>query len=159
MREKIMLLLHQRGKLGEANDGLDIALILLDEENLKLQYAGANSPMYIVREDRNTFKITRYKPDKMPIGIHYNSNKPFKNIDIELLTGDTIYISTDGYVDQFGGTEGKKYMSKNFKEKLISIQEKTMVEQKNILEDEIMEWKGKNEQVDDILIIGVRIFK
>ncbi len=158
LREHIIISLHQSGKQGEAADGMDIALCVLDEEKMELEYSGANNPLYLLRQNESAeFEIITYKPDKMPIGIYYNMQSNFNKHTIKLLTNDRIYIFTDGYEDQFGGEEGKKFLSKNFRTLLQSIQKYSMDEQKTQLEQTLELWKGNNEQVDDILIIGIKI--
>jgi len=135
-----------------------------------LQYAGANNPLFIIRKGAKSSEIYKealpfkeglggavIKPDKQPIGYLTAEQKPFTHHEIQLQTGDTIYIFSDGYVDQFGGPQNKKFMIKRFRELLLSIQEKSMNEQKEILDKNIEDWRGNKDQVDDILVIGVRI--
>jgi serine phosphatase RsbU (regulator of sigma subunit) len=98
-----------------------------------------------------------FKPDKMPIGIHREKSDPFSNHDIDIEIGDALYMFSDGYVDQFGGARQKKFMTKNFKELLIRINKKPMKEQRNILDNTMQEWMGAVEQIDDILVLGLRI--
>ncbi|MBL1233313.1 MAG: DUF4154 domain-containing protein [Flavobacteriales bacterium] len=149
----------------DVKDGMDIALCSLklseksefSESYATLQYAGANNSLYII--SKNTAgenELIEIKPDKQPIG-KVDSPTPFTTHSISLKKGDTIYVFTDGYADQFGGEKGKKMMYKPFKNLLLSIQDKNMSEQKNILEKHFKEWKGGLEQVDDVCILGVRI--
>ncbi len=141
----------------EVNDGMDIALCSLQfsESSAILKYAGANNALYIVKANDKE-KLVEIKPNKQPIG-KVDNPEPFNQHKIELQKGDTIYMFTDGFADQFGGKKGKKLMYKPFKNLLLSIQEKTMNEQKALLEKYFEEWKGSLEQVDDVCIIGVRI--
>ncbi len=144
----------------DVRDGMDIALcsIKYKVESKKsqttaiLQYAGANNPLWIVRDH----ELIDIRPDKQPIGKHFK-NSSFTPHSIELKKGDTIYIFSDGYADQFGGPKGKKFMYKPFKNLLLSIQDKDMDDQKEILEQRFNEWKGNLEQVDDVCVIGIRI--
>ncbi len=154
----------------EVKDGMDIALCSLDGN--KLEYAGANNPLWIVRhaeldaasekeqipnQVRNDeYELIEIKADKQPIG-KYAENKPYTTHKIELQKGDSIYIFTDGYADQFGGEKSKKFKAANFKKLLLSIQEKTMEEQRDIIDQAFKDWKGNLEQIDDVCIIGVRI--
>ena len=101
--------------------------------------------------------LIEIKPDKQPVGYHYGEQKPFTNHEIKLQKGDTIYIFSDGYQDQFGGQRGKKFMSKRFRQLFIDIQTMNMEEQKEHLDKTIEEWKEGREQVDDILVIGVKV--
>ncbi|MDF1671907.1 MAG: tetratricopeptide repeat protein [Vicingaceae bacterium] len=136
----------------EANikDGMDIALCLLN--NLELQYAGANNPLWIIRNN----EIIETKGDKQPIGKYMNK-MPFTNHTVNLQNGDTIYLLTDGFPDQFGGEKGKKYKYKPLKEKLLSINSLPLLEQKELLYKEFSEWKGELEQIDDVCLVGIRI--
>ncbi|MCW8897806.1 MAG: YfiR/HmsC family protein [Flavobacteriales bacterium] len=143
----------------EVKDGMDIALcsLQLSESSATLQYAGANNSLYII--SKNTTgenELIEIKPNKQSIGKVDNPT-PFTTHNISLKKGDTIYVFTDGYADQFGGEKGKKMMYKPFKNLLLAIQDKSMSEQKIILEQHFKEWKGGLEQVDDVCIIGVRI--
>ncbi|HEX2969495.1 MAG TPA: SpoIIE family protein phosphatase [Bacteroidales bacterium] len=134
------------------NDGMDIALCSITED--RLQFSGANRPLWIVREG----KLIETKPTRQGIGSIMNPD-PFMTNVIPLQKGDTIYLFSDGYVDQFGGRKFKKYMSAQFKDQLISINSNTMSEQKRLLEKAFFEWKGENEQTDDICILGIRILE
>ena len=115
LRKLVIKLLKQRGEEGEAADGMDVSLIKLSDNNSKILYAGANSSLYIIRNS----KLIIYKGDRMPIGIHMHYEKPFTNQEIELQSGDMIYMFTDGYADQFGGSLNKKFRYKQFQELLI----------------------------------------
>ncbi len=154
LRKYVINSLHQTGKSGESQDGMDLALCVLDYDTHKLQYSGANNPLYLIREK----ELIEYKADKMPIGIyHEKTGVDFKRHDIDVKKGDVLYLFSDGYVDQFGGEKHKKFMKKNFKELLINIHKKPMHEQYSILDETIEKWKGDIEQVDDIVVIGVRV--
>lgn len=146
--------MDQTGKKDEAKDGMDLALCILDSESKHLQYSGAYNPLYLYRNN----ELLETKADKMPIGIYMKERDSFTNHEIQLQKGDTFYIFSDGYVDQFGGENGGKFKSKQFKELLSTIQDKSMEEQKEILDETIEAWRGeKFEQLDDICVIGVRI--
>ena len=156
-------------KSGEdVKDGMDLALCSLrfDISSSKLdksarvatlQYAGANNPLYIVtKNEKGIAELFEIKPNKQPIGKYFRQES-FTNHEVELRKGDSIYIFTDGYADQFGGPKGKKMMYKPFKDLLLNIQDKSMNEQKEILEQYFNDWKGSLEQVDDVCVIGVRV--
>lgn len=151
LREKIIFSLKQRE--GENKDGMDISILSFDAITNTVEFAGANNPLWLIRKGI----IEEVKADKQPIGLHYGEAKPFNNHVIELQKEDSLYIFTDGYADQFGGIDGKKFKYKKLQNLLLSIQDQHMVEQGVILNEKINGWKGNLEQVDDILIIGVRI--
>ncbi len=153
LREKIKKSLHQTGKQDEAKDGMDVAFCLYHKESKMLEYAGANNPLYIIKEKN----LMEYKADKMPIGIYFREKENFTNHTIRLNEGDAMYLFTDGYVDQFGGNKGGKFLSGRFKELLLEIHNLEMNEQKRIVEDTFLKWKGDNPQVDDILVMGIRV--
>jgi len=136
----------------EVNDGMDICLCKLNTKTNELEYAGANNSLYIVRNK----KLIDYKADKQPIGTHIHNN-PFTNHKMDLQPNDSIYLFTDGYADQFGGKNGKKFKYKPFKELLVSISEKSLSDQKKHLSSTFNNWKGDLEQIDDICIIGIKI--
>ena len=153
LREMVMKALHQTGDTSEAADGMDIALCIYDREKKIMQYAGANNPIYIIRGG----VAIEYKPDRMPIGISGQEEKPFSSLYLDVKKGDMLYLFTDGYVDQFGGPEGKKFKYDPFKALLISVAGKKAEKQRDILYEEFSRWKGDHLQVDDILVMGIRI--
>ncbi|MFH2094869.1 MAG: SpoIIE family protein phosphatase, partial [Bacteroidota bacterium] len=138
----------------EVRDGMDIALCTL--KGNMLSYSGANNPLWIIRNKTAEIpSIEEIKPDKQPIG-KYDSEKPFTTHSIELAKGDTFYIFSDGYADQFGGPQGKKFKYKAFKNLLLDIHNRPMSDQKSLLNNEFDNWKGSIEQVDDICVVGVK---
>ncbi len=143
--------LNKHSEENSVRDGMDLAMCAIDKENRTLEYAGANNPLYIIRN--NEIMVT--KADKFAIGSM--TGEKYTNHTIQLEEGDTIYVFSDGYADQFGGEKGKKFMYKKFRELLKSIKDLPMTEQKTILDNEIEAWKGSYEQIDDILVIGVKI--
>ena len=153
LKAKIMGALHQTGKEGEAADGMDIALCVLNKEKTILQYSGAFNPLFIFQGG----ELKEYKADRMPIGIHYGEAVSFTNYEVNVSKGDTIYLFSDGLYDQFGGPDGSKYKKSNLKKLLSEIYYRPMVEQRNIIETELANWKGSGDQIDDITIIGIRI--
>lgn len=152
LRKEIIKSLKQRGVSGEQKDGMDMALIAINHETNMLQFAGANNPLYLIRNG----EFTEYKPDKMPIAI-YDRMDNYTVQEIQLISGDQLYLFSDGYPDQFGGPKGKKFMYKRFKELLTEISSKSMYEQKSILEKEFNNWKGETEQIDDVVVLGIKI--
>jgi len=138
----------------DVKDGMDLSLCALNLKTNILTYAGANNPLWIIR--KNAKEIEEIKGCKQPIGSFEMSN-PFMSHSVQLSKGDTIYIFTDGFVDQFGGPRGKKLKSKAFRKLLLSIQELSIDKQKNVIVETFENWKGNLEQVDDVCIIGVEI--
>ncbi len=135
-------------------DGMDIAICVIDYKNNTLEYAGAYNPLYFIRDG----EMTVTKADKFAIGSHADyPEKKYTTHKIELKKDDVFYIFSDGYADQFGGPKGRKYMYKSFRELLLKIHEKPLDEQMSILDQENDNWMGKEVQVDDIIIIGVKI--
>jgi len=172
LKKLVINSLHQTGVSDETKDGMDMALCIIDKKTLNLEFAGAYNPLYLIRNkqvknklpDKNlevsmetaTHNLFQIRADRMPIGIHFRE-KPFTNHTIKLEKDDTIYLFSDGYVDQFGGEKERKFMAKRFKELLLSIQFETMEKQKEILDNRLKEWRGNLGQVDDVLVLGIEI--
>jgi serine phosphatase RsbU (regulator of sigma subunit) len=131
---------------------MDIALCSLQGNNL--QYAGAHNPLWIIRNGQD--EVEEIKADKQPIGKFENSS-PYNTKTVELFKGDTFYVFSDGFADQFGGPKGKKFMSGKFKKLLLSIQDKPIALHKELLDKAFEDWKGDLEQLDDVCVIGVRV--
>ena len=157
LRKQIRNSLRQHGQAEESKDGIDMALCVIDEKNNTLQYSGANNPLYLIRDKNGAPELTEFKSDRMPLGYYPGSFKTFTNKDIQLEYGDVFYLFSDGFVDQKGGKDNRKFMSKNFKDLLLKIHQEPMHEQKNILDKTLADWIGENSQIDDILVIGVRV--
>ncbi len=168
LRKEVIHSLQQKGERGEQKDGMDIALCTLDLVNMKLQFAGANNPLYLIRNSNlekvgvirselsGDDRLYEIKGDPMPIGISDRMDN-FSFHEIDIFKGDSFYLFTDGYPDQFGGPNCKKFGYKQFRELLLKSHSKTMPDQKTSLEKEFNEWMGNNNQIDDILVIGFRI--
>jgi serine phosphatase RsbU (regulator of sigma subunit) len=154
LHEGIRKTLHQ--DRNDSRDGMDIAICKLNLKTRKLEYAGANRPLWIIR--KGDTEVTEIKADKQPVGgLETGYHKTFTNKEEVLSEGDRIYLSSDGYADQFGGTKGKKFMVRNFQALLLSIRNQPMKDQEEALRQNFNQWKGNAEQVDDILIIGVEV--
>ncbi len=153
LRDYIIKSLHQTGAANESKDGIDIALCIIDSEKQKLQFAGAHNPLYIIKN--NEIKII--KGDRMPVSIHQNAHKSFENHEIDFEENDIIYMFSDGYYDQIGGPKYRKFMSRNFQTLLMDIHKKPMEIQQQILDKTLEDWKGENIQLDDILVIGIKL--
>jgi len=145
---------NETENISGVKDGMDIALCIIDYKNMKAQFAGANNPLCLVRNN----EMIQIKGNKMAIGGNFDDELPkFTNHEMDLQKGDVLYTFSDGYPDQFGGHDGRKFMVKKFRELLLKIHKSPIEEQEKILEDHLEEWRGKEEQVDDIIIIGVKI--
>ncbi len=153
LRSSVINSLHQTGEVGGSKDGMDIAIYVIDEKTNILEFAGANNPLIYIRDN----ELTHVKSDKMPIGIHVRANEPFTTHTLELKPGDCIYTFSDGYADQFGGPEQRKFMTKNLKDLLLEIHNLPMTEQKEKLHKTLLDWHGDSPRIDDIVVMGVRI--
>ena len=145
--------LKQNNTDSKSRDGMDIALCSFDFKNRQIQYSGANRVLYKISKG----ELTEYSPTKSAIGGFTAENFEYKNNNIDYVSGDVFYFFTDGYADQFGGDMGKKLMTKNFKRLLISIADKPLIEQKEEIRKTFVSWKGDYEQIDDVLVIGVKV--
>jgi serine phosphatase RsbU (regulator of sigma subunit) len=156
LRKGVIKALGQTGTSGEQKDGMDISLCSINLETLEMQWAGANNPCLIIKDG----KMIELKADKMPIAIFDIMDK-FNLQYVKLQKNDIIYIASDGYADQFGGPDNKKFMSTRFKEFLLTISNKSMVEQKDLLDKTVEDWKNnyeiKNDQTDDITVLAIKI--
>jgi len=152
LREEVIAALCQKGSPGEQKDGMEMAVVSIDPDTLHCQYAGAKSPLYLIR--RNS--LSEYRPNLMPISW-YQEMKPFNTVDIQLESSDQLYMFSDGYPDQFGGEARKKFKYKAFRKVLVEHSDLSMSRQQQVLSDTIREWQGKHEQTDDMVIIGIRI--
>jgi serine phosphatase RsbU (regulator of sigma subunit) len=179
LRNHVITSLRQTGKSMDEStkDGMDLSMVAIDEKIRSVQYSGAYNPLYVVREltdeertliseekefdlDRGTIYsdthlLYQVKADHMPIGIS-EKEFPFSSHMIEEKDA-TIYLFSDGYLDQFGGPFGKKYMSRNFKKLLLDIQNLSMKDQKEKLDEELVSWMGDISQIDDVLVIGIKL--
>jgi len=165
--------LHQDGEIGESKDGMDISICMVDKVTNTMLYAGANNPVYIIRNDKfnidysdKKFKLFKFennlllelKADKISIGYNYNKSNMFNDKKVNLKKGDMIYLFSDGFPDQFGGEKGNKYKLGRFRELLASNSLiKNETEQYDAIMTELYNWKKDIEQIDDIIILGMRI--
>ncbi|MBN2669758.1 MAG: SpoIIE family protein phosphatase [Bacteroidales bacterium] len=170
LRKEIIKTLDQKGIAGEQKDGMDMSLISVDHQHKRIQFAGANNPLYIVSNSDISQQIIDAKPlnedgeinlfeikaDKMPIAI-YEKMDPFTNHELQLQSGDILYMFSDGFADQFGGPKGKKFMYKTFKKILLENSQLSMIEQKEKLHKAFTEWRGEEEQIDDVVVIGIKL--
>ncbi len=169
LRERVIQSLKQSSAADATKDGMDIALLVFDDKEGVVEFAGANNPLWVVRtNDKQSFdklrtgqatnyELTEYPADKRPIGYYLGKGLPFTNHRVEVSKGDALYIFTDGYADQFGGPRGKKMKYKGMEQVLLSNQHYPMKEQETIFLSYFNEWKGPLEQLDDVLVIGIRV--
>ncbi len=153
LRKRLKKSLNQSNPETAAHDGMDIALCLLDIETKKLQFSGAFNPLILIRNN----ELIEFAADHMPVGVHPKDVIDFTNQEIQLQPNDLLYIFSDGYVSQFGGEFGKKFNITRFKQLLFEINNQTLDIQKKILDQKLFEWQNDNRQIDDILVIGIRI--
>jgi len=151
LRDKVIHSLNQQYD-NPLRDGMDISVITYNFATKQVSFAGANNPLFLIHEG----ELTEIKADKMPIAL-YDKMVSFSNKNVELQEGDCLYIFSDGFVDQFGGPKDKKFMKKRFKQILIDNYKLPMEEQKELLDKAYEEWKGEGEQVDDVLVIGLKV--
>ncbi len=177
LRSEVMQSLKQKGEEGETKDGMDMALVSIDKKSRTLYFSGAYNPLFYVRRLTSAEKekirkgeipdfgngsiydetnvLIQIPGDKMPIGISAKDEQSFSLHRIKFSPGDRIYLFSDGYIDQFGGPRGKKFMSRNFKKLLLNIQDHPLKEQGGLLDNNILEWMGDQPQIDDIIVIGI----
>ena len=153
VRKGIIESLDSEDKSEENKDGMDCVLCAFDFKNLTLEFAAANNPLWIYRAGQ----MLEFKADKMPVGKYHSEVSSFTLQKVELQKGDIVYSFTDGFADQFGGEKGKKFKYKPFQEILLKNASLDMEQQKNILDKAFENWKGDLEQVDDVLVVGVKI--
>ncbi len=153
LRERIIVSLKQKGVGGENRDGMDIGLLCFNEDNTSVAFSGANNPLWIISNG----KLTEIKGNKQPIAFHEGHSSPFTQHTIALNKGDTLFLLTDGYADQFGGENGKKFKYKQLQDFLLTEQNATMPDLHDKLKNKLKKWKGDLAQVDDVLVIGIRV--
>jgi serine phosphatase RsbU (regulator of sigma subunit) len=156
LKRKVILTLKQSELDSNSRDGMDIALICYNKEKRSIAFAGANNPVWIVSDMEGKAVLTEVKGIKQPIGFHH-VDAPFDSHIIDCKVGDTLYLLSDGYADQFGGAFGKKFKYKQLKDHLVLFSSQTMPSQRTALHQTFQQWKGNLEQVDDVLIIGIKI--
>jgi serine phosphatase RsbU (regulator of sigma subunit)/tetratricopeptide (TPR) repeat protein len=152
LRAGIISYLHQTGEPGGNSDGMDMALVKIDKHAGIIDFAGAYNPVYIARNG----EILEIKADRMPVGV-YVKNDAFTHRSISYFPGDTMYLFSDGFPDQFGGPEGRKLKTKGFKELVICASSLPISQQMRFFEESLESWKGDKEQIDDILVAGIKL--
>lgn len=153
LREHVIKSLNQTNNNSGTRDGMEMALLILDLESNKLQFSGARRPLYMIRDKQ----MTELTGDKMPLGIYEEGDVTFTNKETEFKKDDIVYLFSDGYVDQLGGPDRKTFKTKKFKDTLLNNCHLPMNKQKEVLETALEEWKSNVEQIDDILVIGIKL--
>lgn len=175
LRKRVIRQLGQKGAHGESRDGMDAVLIRLDysrKENITMQYSGANNPVFMVRSksaqennsnpeadkvfEKEKCTLFEFKGDKMPIGFHYRM-EPFTSKSVALQSGDSVYLTSDGYPDQFGGPRNKRFMMRNFKELLCEMEGDDFVQRQEKLEAVFYDHMGDLDQLDDVCVLGISV--
>lgn len=155
------LLPERLQKQGETSgaDGMDVSVVKIDFQKKTCWYAGAFNPLWRINPNSNNVdeRFIEYKANKISIGMNSSNQTGFTTHEIQLETGEMIYLFSDGFSDQFGGEKGKKLMSKNFKRILSEMAHLPPAMQKQLLEEKFTEWKGRHDQVDDICVLGIRV--
>ena len=152
MRGLIIKSLSQGGDVVEAKDGMDMALCRWDKKENRITFSGAFNSLYVIRNG----KLVEYKSNRRPVGYFMGKDIPFTKEEVALEKGDMVYIFSDGFADQFGGSRGKKYSTRRYKELLLMVSTLSCGEQRTALDDELSRWMGEEEQVDDVCVMGVR---
>src|ERR1700741_1835300 len=155
LSNQVIKSLKQTGAEGEGKDGMDIALVCIDEKAKTIEFAGANNSLWILNQTTGNGIFKETKGDRRPIGYYMGGSKSFSNHKLNYNSGDTFYIFTDGFSDQYGGEKNKKFKRKNLVKLLAENSHKSMEQQELLLTNTIAQWKGDNEQTDDVLVIGV----
>jgi serine phosphatase RsbU (regulator of sigma subunit) len=151
------MMIHTLNKDADARDttdGMDIALLCIDKNSGKANFAGAGRPLYM--HDKNGLQVVRGNRYSVA-GEKSAADSPFSEVEIPLIPGMTFYMSSDGYADQFGQATGKKFLSKNFTELLSTVASLPVKDQSKRIDEEFMKWKGNLEQVDDVLVLGIKV--
>ena len=153
LSRKVISALKQKGERNEAKDGMDISICMIDKERNTLDFSGAHNNLYLFRNR----ELKEYFADRLPVGYTDDHETNFTKQTIEIFPGDIFYLFTDGYPDQFGGKDHKRYKYPAFRSLLMKIHSKPLSVQKKLLEKEFYRWKGKNVQTDDVLVAGFRV--
>ncbi len=172
LRRMVILSLNQQtGRVDQA-DGMDMAITLIDKKSLMMEFAAAYQSVIVIREGDvhvpkdqenprvmklNDYSLVELRGNKMPIGYHVSGDKPFTNLAFQLLPNDTLYLFSDGYIDQFGGPNNIKFLMNNFKNLLLGIQNKSLDHQKEIIKSTITDFQGERKQVDDMVVLGIKL--
>lgn len=157
MRSMIISSLHQQGGVGESKDGMEMSLCIYDKETKRLEFSGSHTSILVATKGQaQQYSIVELKGDVMPIG-YYRKMVPFTSQTYEVKDADVIYLFSDGFVDQFGGPKERRFQRRYFKELLLKNAHKSLTEQSRIINETFVSWKGAGEQIDDVLVLGVKL--
>jgi serine phosphatase RsbU (regulator of sigma subunit) len=151
--QRVMTMLKQMDPDADATDGMDVCLVTLNLESKVLQFAGANRPLFYMQQG----EMHELKGNKYPVGGKHNVHDPYLGHTIPLLPGDSFYIFTDGFADQFGGSHRRKFLNKRFMQLLADISKLPMLQQRDLLDESFETWRGQERQLDDVLVVGVQV--
>ncbi len=160
LSERMLSSISRTGNTEETYDGMDISICMIDKKQNTLEYSGALQPIYLVKkitENPDKYELTSMKPDVHPISLTDFKEHTYQTTIVNINKGDLIYMFSDGYADQFGGKKRKKFLTANFRKLLVSVAEKPVEIQKDVLDKTLIEWQGEVEQIDDIMVIGIRV--
>lgn len=152
LRTKTKKALQNGNQPAENRDGMDMLVCIIDKEKKELQFAGAHRPLYVIRNQQ----LIEYKGDRMPIGAYYQDSQPFTTHTIKIQERDVVYMFTDGFADQFGHEDGKKFYISSFKDLLLNIHSQPLQQQEEEIQNTFYQWKGIQEQTDDVLVVGIK---
>lgn len=155
LRSKVKEIMAQEESASDQKDGMDMAIAIIDHEKKELQFAGADRNLYLCRMNEE-YELMTIKGDNQPIGVHWEETE-FTNHLIKIRELDTIYLFSDGFVDQYGGKKRKKFKTRNFKKLILSVQAEAMKDQGKLIEEAFDAWRGNYEQIDDVCVLGVRL--
>lgn len=150
LRDRVITTLNDTHEEALVQDGMDIALSVYDKKAKTLEFSGAYNPLVIIRNN----EMIELKADRMPVGIHVKDKNKFTSQKIDVKPNDKFYMFSDGYIDQFGGEKDKRFKMKNFRKLILEIHKESFGKQKELLHNHFENWRGKNSQLDDIVIIG-----
>jgi len=155
LRTKVKEILTQEGSVNDQMDGMDMAIAIIDLEKKELQFAGANRPLYLFRKN-DEYELSVIKGDMQTVGAGWGETA-FTSHVIKIREQDSLYMFSDGFVDQYGGKKRKKFKTRNFKKLLLSVQAESMENQKRLIEKAFCTWRGSYEQIDDVCVMGIRL--
>jgi len=157
LNERILRSINQEGSKSVLRDGMDISLVMIPSKGGTGLFSAAYNNVNIIRENERSPELYELKADRRPIGLYGQYTKKFTEQSFSIKKGDTIYLLTDGYTDQFGGGKQKKFMKKRWRDFILKINSHPLYIQKLLIKEKFLAWKGENEQLDDILVVGIKI--